>query len=397
VRAFSALCGVATVPVAYAAGAALASRRAGVIAAFFVATSPLLVWYSQEARAYALFAFCGALSFLFFARALRRPSAGELACWLAASAATLASHYFGVFLVAAEAALLLALTRRPRPVVLASGAVVAAGLALLPLALYQERGGRTAWIDDTPLGERARDSLRELVAGMYPLPHGATLAVVVLVGAVAFVLVGARADERRNAFVALGVGVLTLVLPLALALAGVDYFLTRNLLVAWLPIATFLAVALASDRARWAGAAVAGVLVATSAVVVGATASRDDLVRDDWRAVAESLATPGTKLVAVAPEYERTPLEYYRPNVRPLGGRRISADEIVLLGYPLEDDGFPPRWLRVPPGFRRIEFRLFDRIRMVRFRASGPSSLDARDLGSPSPAAGIVLVDEGGR
>ena len=49
-RSLSALAGTATIPVVYLAGRTLASRTAGLIAAAFAATSPLLVWYSQEAR-----------------------------------------------------------------------------------------------------------------------------------------------------------------------------------------------------------------------------------------------------------------------------------------------------------------------------------------------------------
>ena len=48
------LVGTATVPVMFAAGKELVSRRAGLIAAALTATSPLMIWYSQEARAYAL-------------------------------------------------------------------------------------------------------------------------------------------------------------------------------------------------------------------------------------------------------------------------------------------------------------------------------------------------------
>jgi mannosyltransferase len=400
VRSFSALCGTATVPVAYAAGAVLGSRRAGVIAAFLVATSPLLVWYSQEARAYALFVLCGALSLWLFARALERPSPGALAGWAAASALALASHYFAVFLVALEAGLLLVFAGRRAAVAAASGAVAVVGLALFPLALYQERGGRTSWIDDTPLPERVQDVLRQFVAGMYPLPRGAAVALVLLAAVTVFVAVGVRARERRPAFVALGVGALTIALPLAFALAGFDYFLTRNVIVAWLPVALFVALAFASERARAAGLAAAALLVAASTALVVATASRADLARDDWRSVAETLATPRPKLVLVAPEYERAPLEYYRPDLRALGRGRAIVDEIVLLGYPLESETFPPGWFRAPPGFRRVGFRLFDRVRLVRFRAPHPQKLAATDVGRfgpPPRGAADLLVDRGGR
>src|SRR5205823_9773901 len=73
-RSLSALSGVAVIPVVYLAGRELGSRRAGVYAALLAALSPFLIWYSQEARAYMLLTLVCALSFLFFARALRRPS-----------------------------------------------------------------------------------------------------------------------------------------------------------------------------------------------------------------------------------------------------------------------------------------------------------------------------------
>jgi 4-amino-4-deoxy-L-arabinose transferase-like glycosyltransferase len=394
VRALSALLGTATVPVAYAAGTALASRAAGTIAASLVATSPLLVWYSQEARAYSLFVLCGALSFLFFVRALERPSRGALAAWAAASALALASHYFAAFLVAAEFTVLLVVVRR-RAAVAAAGSVVAAvGLALLPLAIYQEHGGRTSWIDDTPLGERLGDAAREFVAGRYPLPHIAVVALLLVATAAAFVVRG-RPDERRPAVVTAVVGTLTVALPLVLAFAGVDYFLTRNVLVAWVPLVLALAIVLATERARRAGALVAGVLAAGSVAVVAATATRADLDRDDWRAVAETLATRGAKVVVVAPPYERAPLEYYRPGVRSLGPRLVSAREIILIGYPLEDDAFPPRWFQVPTEFRMVETLQLDRIRLVRFRGRDAVPLRATDVGAPGAGSGAVLVDRG--
>ena len=54
-----------------AAGVVLVSRRAGIVAAALVATNPFLVWYSQEARSYALLALLGARSVLAFGLALR--------------------------------------------------------------------------------------------------------------------------------------------------------------------------------------------------------------------------------------------------------------------------------------------------------------------------------------
>ncbi len=72
-RSLSALAGVAMIPVVYAAGTKLVSRRAGLFAAALATCSPLLIWYSQEARSYQLLALLAAVSLLAFAYALARP------------------------------------------------------------------------------------------------------------------------------------------------------------------------------------------------------------------------------------------------------------------------------------------------------------------------------------
>ena len=79
-RSLSALAGVAAIPIAYLGAVSLPlPRRAGLIAAAIVAVNPVLIWFSQDARAYALvFALTG-LSFLFFARARRSGTGGTSA------------------------------------------------------------------------------------------------------------------------------------------------------------------------------------------------------------------------------------------------------------------------------------------------------------------------------
>src|SRR6188768_2284587 len=70
-RSLSAVAGVATIPVAYLIGRELRTSRTGLVAAALVAVNPMLIWYSQEARAYALLTFFCALSLLYCVRALR--------------------------------------------------------------------------------------------------------------------------------------------------------------------------------------------------------------------------------------------------------------------------------------------------------------------------------------
>src|SRR3954471_7598806 len=74
-RSLSAVVGTLTVPVAWrAAREWFSGARAGLIAAALVAVNPFFVWYSQEARSYALLVLMAALSLLFLGRAVRSPT-----------------------------------------------------------------------------------------------------------------------------------------------------------------------------------------------------------------------------------------------------------------------------------------------------------------------------------
>ena len=117
----SALCGIALVPVGYAIGKKLAGERTAVALAALVAVHPLLVYYSQEARGYSAVALACAVGFFCFLD--DRPLG-----WAIASAVALGCHYFAIFPVAIEAAILLWRGRRA-----AVAAVVVVGASLLPL------------------------------------------------------------------------------------------------------------------------------------------------------------------------------------------------------------------------------------------------------------------------
>src|SRR6478672_2295135 len=68
-RSLSALFGAITIPLAYLIGREVWDRRAGLITTAMVAVNPMLIWYSQEARAYSLLVLLCAASLLFFLRA----------------------------------------------------------------------------------------------------------------------------------------------------------------------------------------------------------------------------------------------------------------------------------------------------------------------------------------
>jgi 4-amino-4-deoxy-L-arabinose transferase-like glycosyltransferase len=303
-RSLSALAGTVTVVLAYVAGATLATRRIGLVAAALAATSPILVWYGQEARSYALLVALAALSLLCFARARARPSGRRLAAWALASIAALATHYFAAFAVAPEAALLLWQARRGAPwraTLAAAGAVAACGAALLVLALHQLHRHNAAWNDRLTLGHRLGELPRELLAGFPPGPSRwlpwASGAVVL--AALALLATRSDARERRAATLAAALGLAAVLLPLAFAALGADYLLTRNLLVAWLPLALVLAAGLGARRAGRAGSMLVVVLCVLSLTEVAAVARQGALERPSWGALTAALgpSEPGRAIV----------------------------------------------------------------------------------------------------
>src|SRR6201999_290059 len=91
-RSISAAAGVASVPVAYLIGVELRGRRSGLWAAALVAVNPMMLWYSQEARAYALVALFGALSVLYWLRAERGGARRDFVWWGIWSGLAIATH-----------------------------------------------------------------------------------------------------------------------------------------------------------------------------------------------------------------------------------------------------------------------------------------------------------------
>src|SRR5205807_467511 len=138
--------GVALVPLAYAIGRSV-SREAALVTAAFVAVNPFLVWYSQEARPYALLVLLCAGALLCLIRAFEDgPKRGLwLAGWGVTSALALATHFFAYPFVAATAVWLL-YVRRDRAALAVAGGVAAVGIVQTPLVA----GDRAAvsWVHD---------------------------------------------------------------------------------------------------------------------------------------------------------------------------------------------------------------------------------------------------------
>jgi len=407
IRSFSALVGTFAIPTAYAIGTTLVSRRVGIVAAALVAVNPLLVTYSQDARAYALLVVLAALSFLFFVRALREQSTYVVVLWAVTSALAMATHYFAGFLVAAEAVWLVYAVRRSS-VAVAVGAVATTAVALFPLALHQRSHGGAAWIADMALSYRVLQVPAVFLVGE-DAPAPLFLSVVaVLLALPALVLLFLRADvrERDGALLAGAVALSAVIAPLALAVAGPDYFLSRNVVAALVPGAIVLAAAFGSRQAGRVGLVTGAMLCVWSlgiAVAVGLQPARH---LEDWRGAAEALGPAnGDRIIVATPPTGTDPLALYLPRARPMNDGAAIVREIAIVALsPIEPGRIghpsPPRPGTVRPparGFELVEHREEETFTLVRFRAPTPSPaseaklrLSALDQRSGPP---IVLVE----
>jgi 4-amino-4-deoxy-L-arabinose transferase-like glycosyltransferase len=379
-RAVSALAGLATVPVAYLIGAELRGRRTGIVAAALVAVNPMLLWYSQEARAYALFALLAAVSFLYFVRALERGRRYDVVAWGVASALALATHYFAFFPVLAEALWLL--RRRGRGALAGLAIMVVAGLALAPLAIHQASIGHAEWIADQPLAHRLWETAGTFMAGETGEVIGRPDSILpglapLLLAAALLVLVLARGDrdERRAAAVPLAIAGATVAIPVALALASPskDYVLARNLMAALVPLLAAVAVAITLRRSRRLALGLGGALVAYSLVFCVLASVSPSLQRPDWRAVAGRLGDPAAPRAVVTWALGQAPLHHYLPGntFQVFSDERFEwlVHEVVFVS----SGGAPP----VPqkllgPGFRQVAYEPIGDLYLRRYALPGP-------------------------
>ncbi len=399
----SALAGIATVPVAWAIGRELADRRAAIVCAALVAVNPLLVWYSQEARAYGLFVLLAALAMLCFVRAAREPSRARIGAFALSGALALFSHYFAVFLLIPMVLWLACDPRTRRRSLPAIGALVVVGAALLPL-ISAQGGHGTQWIGRWALSQRLQAIPQYYLTGYSgsPLGHGVELLVALpilgglglglwrmfepvrpaaartdgdaSVDADAAVDVRSLTERRHGLLMALVIAAGGVLVPIVLAAGGADYLAPRNLVAAMIPVTAVIALVTV-----WPGTGGWGIALAATIALAFAAISLDvdlspRLQRGNWRDLASALrGGPGKRAITTV-QLGSAPLEYYLPGTHNLHrGSSVLVNEIDETGYaPLRASAMDPP----APGFR-LRARLdFDGLILYRFISATPRAVD---------------------
>ncbi len=359
----SALCGIALVPVAYGIGRRLAGERAAVALAALVCVHPLLVYYSQEARGYAAVALACALGFMYFLD-------GSAWRWALASAVALGCHYFAIFPVGIEAAILL--WRRRYAAVAAVGVV---GAGLLPLLTEQLGGDHGENVTaGAGLAARAKGVATSWIVGERgPAINGLEWVggALLVAGAVLLLVRG----ERKAALWPAVVGGGGAALMLLAALGGADYLNNRNTIPVLAIVLAFPALGFAAGRLGAAlGVAACAVLAAATVGVLIDPAH----AREDWRAAAR--AVKPAPAVAVSPPFEAIPLRWYAPRLRETASATTGELDVVVTDP--DRNPLPPGALDTPPapGFQAAGTRTENRILIARYRAPSPRPVTQQQL-----------------
>ena len=407
IRSLSALFGTAAIVLAYVIGRRLATPRVGLVAAALVAFNPLLVWFSQEARPYSLLVLLSGLSFLLFAMALERASGLILGGWAVASGLAFATHYFAGLVILPELLWLVYRVRPRRRVVPAVVGFAVVPLALIPLVATQGRLQDYSFVKGETLATRVFAQVPKQWLVGYDAP--AETAVVIV--SAAAVLAGlwlavtrTEGRERRAAFLGGAVGLSALAIALVLALLGADYYLSRYVLAAWLPLSLAVAAGLGARQVRWPGVAIAVVLCAVWVFVVVSVNTRPELQRDDWRGIARAMGVPDPhgRAIVIWPLNGDIPLRLYLPRayaISPAGATIGEIDAVAVAPREAGATRTAPPVPRVPPlpGFREESRHQGRTFTVVKYRAAAPVPETATLLRSLSlkPGTADLLVEPG--
>jgi hypothetical protein len=269
----------------------------------------------------------------------------------------------------------------------AVGATLAVGIALIPLAVAQEGSGRRNLFTDIAIVRRGADVVFGYIASAEPgftagnpsvrhLRDAAVLAGLIL-GAIALALLVRRGTrrERDAALIVGGVGGASLLVPFVLAYGGIDFFHPRNLIGSLVPLLVAAGIGFGCKRAGRLGPASAGATVLVFVAVLVGVYQSSQMQRPDWRAAATAIGPPSEPRVLVVARNGQAPIAYYRDAslFRPrLGAQRVSEIDLLSVSPAV-----------TPPGGA---FRLVERRRMApcctlrRYRSRQPSLIHPQKL-----------------
>ena len=361
-RAPSLVAGVAAIPLTYLLGLRTVGRWPGLVGAALVTLSPFMIYYSAEARGYALAIALVLLSTLALLAAVRVRRLRWWVAYAACSCVAVLTHYTSGFALAAQLGwLLFAHPEARRPALLANAAAALAFLPWLSGLINDFNSPTTSIVNalDVLNLHTARVTLEHWVVGYpyaYPntslglIPGPAALVLLALGVAVAVcgTLLGASRRGLRGWLAGADRG---LILVVALALSGpvgvvvasavgTNVVSIRHLGASWPAFALTLATLLLAAGPRLRFAALA--LVVASFAIGAARMLEPRFARPDYRAAAAFVdrdAAPGDTVMdvtnlspgpitAMDAAFDRSRRLFY------VGRFRIRLDPFKILALP---------------------------------------------------------------
>jgi mannosyltransferase len=401
-RSLSAVFGTATIVVMWAIGRRLASERAGLVAALLTAANPLLVWYSQEARAYALLLLMSAVSVLALARVLSSPTRGRVLAWGVSGAVALAAHYYAAVVIVPEALwLAFALHRRgvltPQRIALGVLPVVVVGGAQLPLMIHQN-DGRAGYISTAgSLPYRVVQLFKQDLIGEGQPVKGlltAICAAAVVIG-LGLLFARARREVRTAAVMPLAIGLGGVAVAIIVAKIGTDYFNSRNLLPTWPALMLVVALGLGTSGAGRLGALGTALLVAVGLFCVVTVDTNQRYQRLNWRGAAHALAPATTPRAIVSDIHSAVELDPYLRRLAPLppaGAPPVREVDVVWLQRTSAWGAIAPITPAPLAGFTLEPVIRTSSYVVVRYRAAQPTPEPYAALAGLYPAPSLALL-----
>lgn len=332
----SALIGAAAVPLLYRLVWEWGGGWSATAAAWLLATAPLHVWYSQEARMYAPVCTLGLASALFYVVAVRRQSPLAWGAWGLATVAGLYTHYAMWLVVLAQVILWGPLWQASHARRAAPWQAFVALLVVLLVFMLQARtfmarlgagAGRSVYWYYTAL----QSLLSKWGVALSPAELGvvvtlAGLTAVAATGVVAWMLRGRLRQVRAGTGLTLA-GVVTYLLILVASVVPRGLGLKRHALIL-LPYVLGGLAALIGAHRNHIGVLVG--LVAVTLPLTGYVVMAQE--QEDWRGVARFLEQRGglDDVILISAPYMQQPFDYYyRGEVRRQGVGPGSVPEAV--------------------------------------------------------------------
>jgi len=301
-RVPSLLVGVATIPLTYLLGTRTVGRGPGLVAAALVAVSPLMIFYSDEARAYALEAFLVLCSTLALIAALRTSTWWRWGLYAVLIALAMYSHYTAVFVLAVQTGWALIVWKDRRREIILS--LVAAAILFVPwLSGYRaDSDAPGAMITDffAPFDGKVFvvfsshwvfSALSAVKLSSLPgIPAVVAFCLGIAIGLVDRAVRGMSRPNRNQTLIIL----LAIAAPVGAgfySLVGPSVFLPRNLIASWPGFALAVGMIVWSARPRLRLIAV--VLVVGAMTVGGVRTMAHDQRRPDYNRIVSFLVAHG--------------------------------------------------------------------------------------------------------